>query len=103
MNKGRGNADLTSQQTATLPPRVRPPAASALGVATGVPGADGTDDDLPDAVETSSSAVAAPAAQDASATVSDMTKLPVRCALTQTNQKLQMAQTPTPQHDCASE
>ena len=71
-----------------LPPRVRPPAASALGVATGVPGADGTDDDLPDAVGTSSSAVAAPAALAADvSTVAAIATLSLRGALLETKQK----------------
>jgi hypothetical protein len=70
-----------------FPPRGRPTAALALALATGVPGDDATDDDPPDAVETSSSAMKAAAAQADVSTVAAIARLCLRGALMKTKQK----------------
>jgi hypothetical protein len=68
-------------------PRGRPTAALALPLATGVPGADETDDAPPDAVETSSSAMQAAAAQADVSTGAAIPQVCLRGALMKTEQK----------------
>jgi hypothetical protein len=70
-----------------FPPRGRQTAAAALALATGVPGDDAADDEPPDAVETSSSAMEAAAAQADVSTVAAIATLFQRGALLETKQK----------------
>ena len=70
-----------------FPPRGRPTAALALALATGVPGDDATDDAPPDAVETSSSAMEAAAAQADVSTGAAIARVCLRGALMKTKQK----------------